>query len=118
MVSFIVNNANGVTQIQNPMTYTNTIQNANVYDYIRAFALARASDPVIVDALVETYTMIAQGLGISPIQFVQRVQAQGNTFDQDLYLATYMNTVRAKNALIGVAGGRGTPYFVAREIQP
>jgi len=94
----------------------NTLQNPNVYNYVWAYAQSRASDPSIVNSLVQMYNTIAQNLGISPAQFIQQVEAQGNTVNQDLYLSYYYNTVRAKNALIGVTGNLNTPYFVAREI--
>lgn len=96
----------------------NLIQNPNVYNYVLAYAQSRSADPSIVQSLVQIYNTIAQNLGIDPTQFIQRVQAQGNTVNQDMYLAFYYNQVRAKNALIGVTGSLNTPFFVAREINP
>ena len=96
----------------------NLIQNPNVYNYVLAYAQSRSSDPSIVASLVQIYSTIAKNLGIDPTQFIQQVQAQGNTVQQDLYLAYYYNSVRAKNALIGVTGSLNTPYFIAREVNP
>lgn len=108
--------------IYNPTTknQTNTqttISPAN-YDAIRSFAISRASDPIIIPELIQAYTSIATTMNISPAEFVALVQGQGNTQQQDIYLASLLNTVRVRNAVIGVGLNKTTPSFVAREIRP
>lgn len=122
MVTFIQNSPTTLgypanLSIQNSSN-VNLIQNPNIYNYVLAYAQSRSNDPSIVQSLVQIYNTIAQNLGIDPTQFIQQVQAQGNTVNQDMYLAFYYNQVRAKNALIGVTGSLNTPFFVAREINP
>lgn len=94
---------------------TNTISAGN-YNLVQAFVSSRISDPIIMDQLVQAYTEIAASLNISVQEFIQLVQSQGSNRDQDLYLATLLNTVRASNALIGVGGTNTPPVFIAREI--
>ncbi len=92
--------------------------NSNAYDYAVAYAKSRSDDPIIQTELVATYITIAQSLGVSINQFISMVQAQGNTYEQDLYLTNYLNTVRVRNALLGVGRNVGTPGYIAREINP
>lgn len=105
-------------QLQTTSSVSTTSLSANNYDYVRAFAASRASDPIIIDELIQAYTLIAASLNISVAAFVQSVQNQGNSRDQDLYLAARLNTVRVRNALIGVVSPQTTPVFVGREITP
>lgn len=88
----------------------------NSYDYVNAYAASRVSDPTLIAELVQTYVIISQSLGITPVQFIQQVQAQGSSQAQDIYLAGYLNSVRVRNALLGVGNGLGTPNFIQREI--
>ena len=88
----------------------------NSFDYVRAYAANRLSDPILIDELVQSYVLIAQSLGISPVQFIQQVIAQGSSQAQDIYLAGYLNSIRVRNALLGVGNQMNTPPFIQREI--
>ncbi len=91
--------------------------NSNTYDYVQAFVKSRTNNPVIINELITAYTLIANNLGININQFLQLVESQGTTYEQDLYLANYLNTVRVKNSLLGVVRNVGTPLYIQREIQ-
>ena len=88
----------------------------NNYDYVRAYAETQSSNPTIVDELIQAYVLIAQNLNISPLEFIQRVESQGNNLQQALYLASQLNTVRPRNSYLGVSGSQNIPLYVAREI--
>jgi len=88
------------------------------FDYSRAFAESQSSNPTVISELIQAYNLIAQNLGISVFQFIQNIKSQGNDQQQAIYLATNLNSVRAKNALIGVAPIKSTPPFISREIAP
>lgn len=88
----------------------------NNFDYARAFAETQSSNQIVVNELIQAYTLIAQNLGITPFQFIQQLQQQGDSNQQAVYLAAQLNSVRPRNALIGVAPNNSTPLFIAREI--
>lgn len=96
---------------------TNAISGNN-YDAVRAYAASQSSVPEIINELVSTYIQVAQTLGITPVQFIQTVEQQGSTQAQQIYLSAYLNSVRQRNALLGVANTPGAPYFIQREIVP
>lgn len=99
-------------------TTTQQTLSGNSYDSVRAFAIQRASDPIIVDELIEAYVAIALSLNITPVQFIQLVESQGSSQQQDIYLASALNSIRVKNALLGIGLAKQTPNFIIREIQP
>ena len=88
----------------------------NNYDYIQAYAKTQSTNPIIVAELVQAYILISQNLGLSGYAFIKQVESQGTTQQQLIYLAAQLNSVRPRNALIGVAPVFNTPTFVAREI--
>ena len=90
---------------------------ATAYDYLRAFAATRSSDPVVVDEAVQSYIEIAKILDITPVEFVNQVKQHGTKLEQDMFLAGYLNQVRYKNALIGITIGYRAPDHVARELR-
>ena len=101
------------------MSTLNTILSGierNSFDYAQAFAQTQSSNPLVISELVQTYTLIAQNLGISVYQFLQTLQNIGDAQQQALYFAAQLNNVRPRNALIGVAPSSSTPTFITREI--
>jgi hypothetical protein len=93
-------------------TKTSSI-NRNNFDYIRAFAETQSSNSIVVDELVQAYTLISQNMNLDPITLIQQIE---NGTISDLTLAAQMNSVRAQNALIGVIPTQATPLFISREI--
>ena len=96
-------------------TKTTSIER-NAYDYATAFAETQSSNSTIVSELVQAYILIAQNLGLTVYQFIQQLESQGTSQQQALYLAAQLNSVRPRNALLGVAPNSATPIFIAREI--
>lgn len=88
----------------------------NSFDYIQAYASLQCSNPTVVSELVAMYVLIANNLGITPFEFITQVKNQGNSQQQAIYIAAQMNSVRVRNALIGVAINKTTPEFINREI--
>jgi len=94
----------------------NTSIERTSFDYSRAYAESQSSNPTVVSELVQAYNLIAQNLGISVFQFLQQLKNQGTDQQQAIYLATQLNSVRPRSALIGVAPILTTPKFISREI--
>jgi hypothetical protein len=88
----------------------------NSFDYARSFAESQSSNPTVVAELEQSYVLIAQNLGVSVFDFLQILQSKGTTQQQAVYLAAQLNSVRPRNALLGVSPGLSTPAFVLREI--
>lgn len=101
----------------NPKQTTVTGINGNSYDAVRAYAMSQTDVSQIVDELVQSYIAIAQTLGITPTQFIEKVESMGGTQEQQIYLASYLNATRVRNALLGVTNVPTTPEFILREIQ-
>lgn len=100
----------------NPQAQQTNAISGNTFDAVRAYAASQTSVPELVDELVQTYILVAQKLGITAVQFIQQIQEQGTTQAQQIYLASYLNSVRLRNALLGVSNNPGPPYFIQREI--
>ncbi len=109
----VVFNPNTKNQTNTPTSISPTN-----FDTIQAFAMTRATDPIIVPELIQAYTAIATSLNITTTDLISLIQGQGNTQQQDIFLASLLNTVRVKNAVLGVGLNKQTPVFVAREINP
>lgn len=88
----------------------------NNFDYIRAYAENQSKNITIVDELIKAYVLIAQNLGITPYQFIQLLESKGNSIEQAQYLAQQMNSVRPRNAYLGVVYNTSVPLFIQREI--
>lgn len=86
----------------------------NNYDYVQAYAETQSSNSVIVEELVQSYVLIAQNMGITPASLIQQIE---NGIMSPIMLAAQLNSVRPRNALIGVAPTQDTPIFIAREIE-
>jgi hypothetical protein len=89
---------------------------SNNFDYVRAFANTQSSNPIIVAELIQAYILIAQNQNITPIVFINNLQNQNLSNQELIFLAASLNSVRPRNALIGIAGQQNTPVFVLREI--
>ncbi|VVC05198.1 Uncharacterised protein [uncultured archaeon] len=90
----------------------------NNFDYLRAYAESQSSVTSIVQELIDAYALISQNLGISGFQFIQTLKSKGTAQQQTIYLAAQLNSVRPKNALLGIASNQEPPEFVSREIAP
>jgi hypothetical protein len=88
----------------------------NSFDYARAFAETQSTNPTVVSELEQSYVLIANNLGISVFDFIQLLESKGDTAQQAVFLAAQLNSVRPRNALLGVAPNTTTPAFVSREI--
>jgi len=88
----------------------------NSYDYATAYAKTLSSNSVVVDELVQAYTLAAKNLGMSVFDFIQTVKSKGTDKQQAVYLATHLNNVRPRSALLGVISSHTTPAFIDREI--
>jgi hypothetical protein len=85
----------------------------NNFDYVQAYAESQSSNAVVVSELVQMYVLIAQNMSITPAALIQQIKS--GTISP-IMLAAQLNSVRTRNALIGVASNQGTPVFIAREI--
>jgi hypothetical protein len=88
----------------------------NSFDYIRAYAQNQSTNPTVVAELEQAYALIAENLGLSGFQFIQLLENQGDSTQQAVYLAAQLNSVRPRNALLGVGSNQTTPVFISREI--
>lgn len=91
---------------------------ATQYDILRSTVQARVSDPAMVDEYVAAYAQVAANLSMSIMEFVEMLNAQGTDYQQDIFMAAYLNDIRVANARIGVALDLGTPPWIKREIMP
>lgn len=98
------------------MSTTITSIERDNFDYASAFANTQSSNPTIVAELTQAYTLIAQNLGISVFDFLQILQNKGNSQEQAVYLVAQLNSVRPRNALLGVMPNLNTSSFIQREI--
>ncbi len=96
-------------------TSNNSIER-NSYDYARAFAESQSTNPLVVSELEQSYILISNNLGISVYDFIQLLESKGNTQQQAVFLAAQLNSVRPRNALLGVAPNISVPMFISREI--
>jgi hypothetical protein len=90
--------------------------NNNVADYATSLANSMTTNSTIASELVQTFLLIAQNLGISVMDFIESVENAGTLQQQSVYLATYINSVRPRNALFGAIGTNIPPTFISREI--
>ena len=90
---------------------------ATQYDVLKNLIQSKVSDPLLWDEYIAAYTEVARTLNLTVTQFVELLRAQGNDYQQDAYLAAYLNQNRVANARIGIALDLNTPVFVRREIQ-
>jgi hypothetical protein len=88
----------------------------NNYDYIRAYAEMQTNNATLVDELVTSYVLIAKNLGITPQMFIETIKNQTGVLNQANYLASQLNSVRPRNAYLGVGGDVSTPTFIMQEI--
>ena len=86
------------------------------FDYARAFAQSQSTNPTVAAELEQSYVLISENLGISVFDFLQLLQSKGDTQQQAIYLAAQLNSIRPRNALLGVGPNLMTPVFVQREI--
>lgn len=89
----------------------------NAFDYARAFANTQSNDPTVVQELIDAYAAIAKNLGISIQQFLETYQNIEDSRSQALYLCGQLNSVRSKNALMGLSPISKTPNFITRGIR-
>jgi len=94
----------------------NTSIERNSFDYGRAFAESQSNNPTVIAELEQAYVLIAQNLGISVFDFIQLLESKGDTQEQAIWFAAQLNSVRPRNALLGVAPNQITPVFISREI--
>ena len=90
---------------------------ATQYDVLKNLVQSKVSDPLLWDEYTAAYAEIARTLNMTVTQFVELLRAQGDDYQQDAYLAAYLNQNRVANARIGIALDLSTPTFVRREIQ-
>lgn len=83
----------------------------NNFDYLRAYAENQSSNITIVNELVKAYVLISQNLGISPYDLIQSLESKGSQ-----YMAQQMNSIRPRNAYLGVILNNNVPVFIQREI--
>lgn len=105
-----------ISKNTNPISNITVGVERNNYDYLLAFASTQSQNATVVSELVQAYKLICQNLGITPFQFIQQLEQQGDTTQQALYLAAQLNNIRPRNALLGVAPNQTTPLFISREI--
>ena len=90
---------------------------ATQYDVLKNLIQSKVSDPLLWDEYAAAYIEIARTLNLSVTQFVELLRAQGSSYEQDAYLAAYLNQNRVANARIGIALDLSTPLYIRREIQ-
>lgn len=90
---------------------------ANQYDLLKNIVQSKVEDPAIVDEYIGAYALIARNLNITITEFVELLRSQGSDYDQDIFLAAYLNQSRVSNAKIGVKLNLNTPEHVRREIR-
>jgi len=90
---------------------------ATQYDVLKNLIESKVSDPALWPEYIAAYVMIAQNLNLTVGAFVDLLRAQGSDYDQDAYLAAYMNQNRVANARIGIALDLSTPDYIRREIR-
>jgi hypothetical protein len=91
---------------------------ATQYDALKNIVEARVSDPALQQEYIAAFAVIAQNLGLTTGQFAQVLREQGDSYEQDVFLAGYLNDSRVRNAKIGVALNLDTPEYIYREIRP
>ena len=95
---------------------TNTSMERSSFDYGRAYAESQSSNPTIVSELEQAYLLISQNLGISVFELIQLLQQQGTSKQQATWVCAQLNSVRPRNALLGLPPNSSTPNFILREI--
>lgn len=90
---------------------------ANQYELLRAQVSQRVTDPALVDEYLGAYVQVARELNMSITEFVELLNNQGSDYDQDVFLAGYLNRNRVANARLGVLITLTAPASIAREIR-
>ena len=67
--------------------------------------------------LDSAFALIAQTLDLTTAQFAELLRQQGDSYEQDAFLAGYLNDNRVRNAKLGIALNLDTPDYIYREIK-
>lgn len=89
----------------------------NDYDVLKSVVQPRVDDPELLNEYIGAYVMIARNLNLTVAQFADLLREQGSDYNQDVFLAGYLNQNRVSNAKIGVALSLDTPLHIRREIR-
>jgi len=87
------------------------------YEELKFIVSSRVEDPILLNEYIGAYAMVAQSLNLTIPQFVDLLRNLGGEFEQDAFLAGYLNQNRVANAKIGVLLELNTPFYVRREIK-
>jgi hypothetical protein len=87
------------------------------YEELKCIVASRVEDPVLLNEYIGAYAMVAQSLNMTIPLFVDLLRNLGGEFEQDAFLAGYLNQNRVANAKIGVLLELNTPFHVRREIK-
>lgn len=90
---------------------------ANQYDALKSLVSKKVSDPALVEEYMGAYVMVAKQLNMSITEFCDVLKKQGSDYDQDVFLAGYLNRSRVANAKLGVLLTITAPPAILREIR-
>lgn len=90
---------------------------ATQYEVLKNLIQSKVSEPALWNEYIAAYVEIARTLNMTVTEFTELVRSQGDDYQQDAYLAAYMNQNRVANARIGIALDLYTPIHIQREIQ-
>jgi hypothetical protein len=89
----------------------------NGYDLLKNLVQSKVEDAELVNEYIGAYAQVAVNLNMSIPAFVEFLQQQGTTAEQDIFLAGYLNQTRVANSKIGVLLNLNTPTHILREIR-
>lgn len=90
---------------------------ATQYDSLKSLVQDRVSDPELQKEYIAAFALVAKSLNLTAGQFADLIRRQGDSYEQDVWLAGYLNQNRVSNAKLGVALSLDTPLSVLREIR-
>jgi hypothetical protein len=90
---------------------------ATQYDNLKSLVQTRVSDPELQKEYIAAFALVAKSLNLTVAQFADLMRQQGDSYEQDVWLAAYLNENRVSNAKLGVTLNLNTPISVLREIR-
>lgn len=87
------------------------------FDALKSLVQTRVSDPELQKEYIAAFAIVAKSLNLTAGQFADLMRQQGDSYEQDVWLAGYLNQNRVSNSKLGVALNLNTPFSVQREIR-
>jgi hypothetical protein len=110
-------NETGVINSRGQMGYLDVAIEATQFDALKSIVESRVTDPELQKEYIYAFAVVAQNLNLTAGQFAEVLRQQGDSYDQDAFLAGYLNDNRVRNAKIGIALNLDTPDHILREIR-